>query len=146
VLHANRDDPSLYLRTPADVRRHLDEFLVARDATGRVLGCAAVHRDSEALAELLSVAVLPDTQGSGIGARLVEACTARARAQGIPRLWLATLKPSYFARFGYRPISPWRLPPAVILGLLRLIVRQPRDRWRNALLGREVFMMRDLDG
>ncbi len=146
VLHANRADPSLYRRAPADVRRHVGEFIVARDAAGRVLGCAALHRDSRELAELLSVAVLPDTQGGGIGARLVEACTTRARAQGIPRIWLATLKPGYFARFGYRPIPRWWLPPAVLLGLLALVVRQPPDRWRNALLGREAFMILDLDG
>lgn len=117
---------------------------MARDATGRVFGCAALHRDSQVLAELLSVAVLPDTQGTGIGARLVEACTARARAQKIRQLWLATLKPGYFSRFGFRTIPRSRLPATVLFGKVALLVRQPPGRWRDALLGREVFMMRDV--
>jgi len=144
VLDANRHDPSLYLRSERDVLGHAGEFVVARDAFGRIVGCAALHRDSAGLAEVLSVAVLPTAQGKGVGGRLVEACERRARAQGIPRLWLATLKPGYFARFGYRPIPLWWLPPAVLLGKLALVVRQPPDRWRNALLGREVFMLLDV--
>lgn len=127
------------------MRRHLDEFIVARDAAGQTLGCAALHRDSPVLAEVLSVAVRPDAQGGGMGGRLVEACTARAHERRVARLWLATLKPAYFARFGYRAVSRWRLPPTVLLGKLALVVRQPPDRWRNALLGREVFMMREVD-
>jgi amino-acid N-acetyltransferase len=144
VLDANRHDPSLYLRSEPDVLGHSGEFIVARDAFGRIVGCAALHRDSAGLAEVLSVAVLPTAQGQGVGGRLVEACEKRARSQGVARLWLATLKPEYFARFGYRRISRWRLPAPVLLAKLALVVRQPPDRWRNALLGREVFMLLDV--
>lgn len=143
VLDANRHDPSLYLRSEPDVLGHSGEFIVARDAFGRIVGCAALHRDSAGLAEVLSVAVLPTAQG--VGGRLVEACERRARSQGVARLWLATLKPEYFARFGYRRISRWRLPAPVLLAKLALVVRQPPDRWRNALLGHEVFMTRELE-
>jgi hypothetical protein len=54
--------------------------------------------------------------------------------------WLATAKPSYFARFGFQPISRFQLPIRVLWTKLRLIFQQPPARWLPALLGRHTFM------
>lgn len=142
ALRANRADPSLFQRSPANVRRWISDFLVARDGAGRVLGCAALHRHGADLAEVLSVAVLPAAQGQGIGGLLAEAVLARAGRAGFGRVWLATLKPGYFARFGFRPISRWALPSTVLLVKAIQVFRQAPRHWVPALVGRQTFMLR----
>lgn len=145
VLRANQADPSLFQRSPANVRMRLPDFLLARDSSDRVVGCAALHQYAAHLAEILSVAVQPAAQGRGIGRLLVEASLARAGQSGIGRVWLATLKPSYFARFGFRPISRWELPAAVLLVKLTQVFHQSPRRWGPALVGRQTFMLRVSD-
>lgn len=142
VLLANREN--LFLRSKSDLRRNLGDFVVAKEPQGRILGCAALHKNSAMLTELLSVAVLPEYQGKGIGTRLMEECTQRAPARGVERLWLATLTPGYFARFGFQPISRWTLPTSVLLSKLRQVFQQPVNAWLPALFGRFVFMERRL--
>ncbi len=142
VLRANQADPSLFRRSPANVQMRLSDFLVARDSSDRMVGCAALHQYAAHLAEILSVAVQPAAQGRGIGRLLVEASLARAGQANISRVWLATLKPSYFAHFGFRPISRWELPVSVLLAKLTQVFLQPPRRWSPALVGRQTFMLR----
>ena len=109
TIHANRGDSAMFLRGYLDVRQHLSDFIVAKQPAGRVLGCAAVHAYSPTLAEILSVSVLPRFQGRRVGQLLMEHALDKARAQGFKRVWLATSKPEYFARFGFQTISRWDL-------------------------------------
>jgi amino-acid N-acetyltransferase len=104
-----------------------------------IVGCAAlkVIRDH---GEILAVAVSPAAHGHGIGGALMRACIDRAATHGVRVVWLATAKPSYFARFGFVRMSKWRLPLRVLLGKLRLIFEQPVRRWLPALFGRHTFM------
>jgi amino-acid N-acetyltransferase len=143
VLTANRDDRSMFLRSDADVRANLKDFFVAKDALGEVIGCAALHAYTPTLAEILSVAVLPKFQGQGIGNQLVESCIKRASANGIKCLWLATVKPAYFARFGFKPISRWKLPAFVLWYKLRQVFQQRLQRWLPAILGTFTFMEKE---
>lgn len=142
VIEANRSDPSIFLRGERDVRRRIDEFAVALDPTGRVVGCAALHAWSSVLGEILSVAVEPAHQGRGLGRRLLEDRLGRARELGLERVWLSTTKPGYFGRLGFVAISWRRLPPRVLLGKLGAVARQPPGRIAGALLGRYTFMER----
>jgi amino-acid N-acetyltransferase len=139
ALFANRSDPSLFLRSEQNLRRYLGDFVVAEEA-GSVVGCAALHAYSPALSELLSVAVLPECQGQGVGARLVQDCLERAKAHSFHCVFLATTKVTYFARFGFQPFSRWQLPSGVLLRKLGQVFHQPPARWLPALLGRHTFM------
>jgi amino-acid N-acetyltransferase len=143
LLRANRDDRSMFLRSPADVGAHVGEFLVAEDVHHRVVGCAALHEHRTWLAELLSVAVDPSLQGLGIGSALVEESLEQAaqRAQ-LAQVFLATAKPEYFSRFGFTPISKWVLPTGVLVDKFTKVLAQPIRRWIPALLGRHTFMLR----
>lgn len=140
IFVANRDDPGLFQESQAEVRRSLRDFLVARDANGKVVACAGLHRDSNALAEIYGVAVLPELQGQGIGAMLMQKCKEEAAANQVTHLWLATIKPEYFRRYSFRPISRWSLPTSVLLRKLRQVFQQPVRRWGPVLLGRHTFM------
>ena len=144
IFIANQGDPGLFQEREAEVERKLGDFLVARDADGKVVACAGLHRDSRELAEIYGVAVLPELQGQGIGAKLIRRCKEQAAAGQVTYLWLATIKPEYFRRYSFRPISRWSLPTSVLLRKLRQVFQQPAQRWVPALLGRHTFMQHNL--
>lgn len=140
VLVTNRDDRGLFQESTHAVVRTIEDFFVARDGAGQVVGCAGLHRDSSELAEIYAVAVTPQCQGQGVGRQLMQACKQVARSQGIQHLWLATVKPEYFERYGFQVISRWELPAATLLRKLRQTFQQPAERWLPALFGRHTFM------
>ena len=144
IFVSNRSDPGLFQEPAAQVQENLADFLVARDADGSIVACLGVHRDSNELAEVYGVAVLPRLQGQGIGAMLLQKCKGRALASHISLLWLATVKPKYFSRYSFRPISRWNLPTSVLLRKVRLVFQQPILRWLPTLFGRHIFMTCDL--
>jgi amino-acid N-acetyltransferase len=140
IFTANRSDPGLFQEPEAEVRRNLRDFMVARDANGNVVACLGLHQDSRELAEIYGVAVHPELQGKGIGAMLMRKCKEEAIASQIRHLWLATVKPEYFRRYSFRPISRWGLPRSVLLRKFRQVFQQPVQRWVPVLLGRHTFM------
>jgi amino-acid N-acetyltransferase len=144
VLAANGSDPGLFQESATAVAHTLGDFLVAHSAAGEIVGCAGLHRDSPEEAEVYAVAVTPHCQGQGIGRQLMQACQQRARVGGLHRLWLATVKPSYFSRYGFQPISRWQLPASALLRKLRQTFQQPSGRWLPALFGRHTFMVKTL--
>lgn len=145
VLEANRANRSLFQQPEHQVQKTLGDFVVATGEAETIVGCASLHWHTPENAEILAVAVSPDAQGKGVGRRLLETCISRARdGNAAPLLWLATTKPDYFARFGFRPMSRFRLPPSVLWTKFRLVFQQPMPRWLPALAGRHTFMRRSM--
>jgi len=95
-------------RTREFLLEHLRDFVVA-DA-GRFLGCCALAVLTADLAEIRSLAVVPDAGGQGIGKALVERCVAEARRLGLRRVFALTLVPRFFERCGFTMTSLGRLP------------------------------------
>jgi ribosomal protein S18 acetylase RimI-like enzyme len=128
------DDYALELR---DVGRRVREAVVlaAFDEAGGVpLGCVtyvpgpdntwAEHiRDGEAAIRML--AVDPAAQGRGVGTALVEACLARARAEGRRAVFLHSLPvmagaQRIYDRLGFRrvPDRDWVFPDFLLMGFV----------------------------
>jgi N-acetylglutamate synthase-like GNAT family acetyltransferase len=89
-------------RDEADIRRHLDFFLVAADRSG-VAGCVSLEVYHPALAEIRSLAVTPAKVGRGLGARMVKAALERAERRRISRVFALTSSPEFFVRLGFAP-------------------------------------------
>lgn len=62
------------------------------------------------LAEIKSLAVLPDQQGRSYGRKLVEACLNEARILGLKRVFVLTYIPDFFSKFGFRTVEKSVLP------------------------------------
>jgi amino-acid N-acetyltransferase len=144
VLLANWADRGLFQDSASGISRNITDFVVARNEAGQIVGCAGVHRDPLPLAQLYSVAVAPQCQGRGVGGELIAAAMQSATLSGVERLWLATIKPDYFSRYAFRPMSRWVLPTSVLLRQLRRTLRQPTGRIVPALIGGYTFMVCDL--
>ena len=97
----------------AGAHEHLDDFVVAEDATGSLLGCAGVeHYGAAGL--LRSVAVTPEARGRGLGRLLVQEALSRANAAGcLEVVLLTTTAAAYFAGLGFQVIERGHLPAAV---------------------------------
>ncbi len=91
----------------------VQEFLVAVDEAGQVVGCGALHVMWSDLAEVRTLAVAPEHHGTGLGHRLLTALLDRARALGLARVFCLTFEVDFFARHGFVPIEGTIVDPDV---------------------------------
>ena len=79
-------------RSPSDIVYPEDSegrtfHLGAFDDSGELLGIATLYHDVDATWRLRGMGVLPDNQGQGIGARLVDASVGELRNLGATGVW-----------------------------------------------------------
>jgi putative acetyltransferase len=65
-------------------------FYVATDASGRIVGTAALQRTGPASGEVRKMFLLPEARGNGTGRALLDAVLGAARARRLQRLTLST--------------------------------------------------------
>ena len=99
-------------RSRSEIYEGLRDFFVA-EKEGLILGCSALHINWEDLAEVRSLAVLPELQGKGVGKVLVEACIGEARSLGIARVYALTYRSEFFERAGFSVVPKDSLPHKV---------------------------------
>lgn len=83
----------------------VQEFWVAEDADGRVVGCGALHVLWSDLGEVRTIAVEPKLTGRGIGNAIVEALVRVAHDLELQRLFVLTFETAFFARHGFTEIE-----------------------------------------
>ena len=96
----------------------VQEFLVATDAEGTVVGCGALHVMWEDLAEVRTLAVADSVRGTGLGHRMLEALLDRAIQLGLRRVFCLTFEVEFFGRHGFEEMEE-TVDPEIYLELLR---------------------------
>ena len=91
----------------------IDDFVVAIDGHGRLLGCGALKEYSPSLAEVSSIAVSARAHGGGIGSALVRGVERLAKARGTGELFALTLTPRFFESLGYDVVDRAQFPEKV---------------------------------
>ena len=91
-------------RAEEEIRRNISHFLVHK-MKGRVAGCVALESYGPDLAEIRSLAVVPEIQGRGMGAGLLEFALAEARRREIARVFAVTHAPDFFLHRGFAAVS-----------------------------------------
>jgi N-acetylglutamate synthase-like GNAT family acetyltransferase len=114
-------------RSPEPVALALDDFTVAADGRGRVLGCGALREYSPSLAEISSLAVAPQAHGGGIGTAVVRALEQLARLRGVRELFALTLAPAFFEGLGYIAVDRTQYPEKMRRDCASCARRVPRD-------------------
>jgi len=97
----------------------VQEFVVAEDESGRLIGCGALHVMWEDLGEIRTLIVIDEWLRKGVGRALVETLEARARELGLSRLFCLTFEVEFFTRRGFHPIGEQVVDPDVYSQLLR---------------------------
>lgn len=88
-------------RTFESVADAIDDFVVAVDGRGRLLGCGALKEYSPSLAEVSSLAIERAAHGTGLGMKIVREVEQLALKRGIFELFALTLTPAFFESAGY---------------------------------------------
>ena len=83
----------------------VQDFRVAVDDDGTVVGCGALHVLWADLGEIRTLAVHPECRGRRIGAALLDELIATARELGLGRLFALTFHTDFFARHGFVEIE-----------------------------------------
>jgi amino-acid N-acetyltransferase len=97
----------------------VQEFLVAEDASGKVIGCGALHVMWEDLGEVRTLAIAENQQGKGIGKQILQGLLERAKAIGLKRIFCLTFEVEFFTKLGFEPLSETPVEPEVYAELVR---------------------------
>lgn len=97
-------------RTLEQIAARIDNYVVAPDAGGHVVACAALEEYSPSLAEVSSVAVAPSHHGQGLGSQVVLGIERLARARDIEEVFALSLTDNFFLSLAYEPTTISRYP------------------------------------
>jgi amino-acid N-acetyltransferase len=113
-------DRRLLSKATVTLYEQVQDFWVAeRTRDRRVVGCGALHVMWEDLAEIRTVAVVPELRGHKIGHRIVAELLGVARELGVARVFCLTFETRFFGSLGFLPIDGAPVPHAVYEQLLR---------------------------
>jgi amino-acid N-acetyltransferase len=97
----------------------VQEFRVAEDKAGNLIGCGALHVMWEDLGEVRTLAVAEGWLGMGVGRALIERLEADARELGLSRLFCLTFEVPFFSRQGFADMGTETVDPQVYAELVR---------------------------
>ncbi|MGJ3405291.1 amino-acid N-acetyltransferase [Glutamicibacter sp. Je.9.36] len=83
----------------------IQEFLVAEDADGNVVGCGGLHVIWEDIAEIRTLATSGELRGKGVGHVLLSELLERAREVGVGRVFCLTFEVDFFIRQGFKVMA-----------------------------------------
>ena len=106
-------DQDVLPRSMADLYSQVRDYFVYREDHVHIIGVAALHIFWKDLAEIRSVAVLPNFQRTGIGSRLVKKCLEEADSLGLKKVFALTTRPDFFKRLGFRIVPNENLPKII---------------------------------
>lgn len=95
----------------------VQEFRVAVNADGEVIGCGALHVMWQDLAEVRTLAVASDWLRKGVGHLLLESIERDAQSLGLERLFCLTFETDFFTRHGFEPVEEEVVDPGVFAQL-----------------------------
>ncbi len=99
-------------RSQSQVFNVLRDYVVIEE-NGRLVGCGALHVIWNDIAEIRSLAIAPERVGQGLGKSIVEYLVEDARGLELPRVFILTYKPEFFAKLKFEPVDKKDLPHKV---------------------------------
>jgi amino-acid N-acetyltransferase len=112
IMQPYAEKGTLLPRSIPELCENVRDFVVAEN-DGRVIGCGALHLYGMHLAEIRSIAVVPEAKGLGAGRRLVEALLKEADRHHATCVCLFTRIPEFFAHLGFSVASRAELPDKI---------------------------------
>jgi amino-acid N-acetyltransferase len=100
-------------RTPEMVELAIDDYVVATDDRGRIVGCGALKEYSPSVAEVAAIAVSRDVHGCGVGRAIVFEIERLAAKREIFDVFALTLQPAFFSAVGYHRVDRARYPEKI---------------------------------
>jgi amino-acid N-acetyltransferase len=95
------------------------QFLVAEDTNGNLIGCGALHVMWEDLGEIRTLIVVDEWLHHGVGRAIVDGLERNARTLGLSRLFCLTFEVDFFRARGFEAIGEQVVDPDVYSQLVR---------------------------
>lgn len=99
-------------RSLNSIYENIRDFYVYEE-NGKIAGIGSLHIFWEDLAEIKSLAVLPEYQGKGIGKKIVKECIKEAKQLGIKKVFALTYVPDFFQKLGFKTVDKSEFPQKV---------------------------------
>ena len=99
-------------RSVNELYENVRDFVVAEDKNV-IVGACALHVLWDDLAEVRSLAVRKESQGKGIGRKMVTSCIRDAKALGIKRVFVLTYQPDFFRKLKFKDTDKASLPQKI---------------------------------
>lgn len=99
-------------RSQTQIFHGLRDFVVAED-DDTIIGCGALAIIWHDIAEIRSLAIVPEHAGQGWGRKVVEYLLNEARDLEMPRVFTLTYKPGFFEKLGFTRVEKKDLPHKV---------------------------------
>jgi amino-acid N-acetyltransferase len=96
-------------RTEFELSENIRDFSVSYNGD-TLLGCGALHFYTPAIAEVRSLAVLPDLKQQGVGRAIVDSLEHEARENDLESLFAFTYAPGFFLKVGFSEVERGELP------------------------------------
>lgn len=116
LIQAHLEEGRLLPRGLDELTVHAPRFIVAVAATPdgqHIVGCAELAPLSPAVAEVRSLVVSAEARRLGVGVRMVEALSARARVEGYERLCAFAHDPAFFVHRGFSIVPHTWVPEKI---------------------------------
>ena len=117
--YGNKGD--LLSRPFTELYGHLRDFSVFVTPQDEIIGCCALQFCWEDLAEIRSLAVMPEYLNKGVGSELAEFALSEARNYNITHVFTLTYRPNFFQRLGFVRIDRAQLPLKIWGGCLNCV-------------------------
>ena len=113
ALVANYAEEGMMLaRSRNTLYETLRDMIIACDGD-RVVGVGALHITWDAMAEVRTMAVAPDSTRQGIGAEIVRRLLDEGRMMGVKKFFTLTYKPGFFQSLGFVTVGRDKLPQKI---------------------------------
>jgi len=112
LIASHLEEGRLLPRTLDELVIHAPRFIVAV-AGDQIAGCAELAPLSRDVAEVRSLVVSRDARRLGVGARMVEELSVRARRAGYTRLTAFAHDPAFFVRRGFSIVPHTWVPEKI---------------------------------
>jgi amino-acid N-acetyltransferase len=113
------DSRVLLGKEKVELYESVQEFLVAEDESGKVIGCGAIHVMWEDLGEVRTLAVDKAVQGSGVGKEILTSLLEKAKALGLKRIFCLTFEVGFFEKNGFTEIADTPIEADVYAEMVR---------------------------
>ena len=113
------DSRVLLGKEKVELYESVQEFLVAEDESGAVIGCGAIHVMWEDLGEVRTLAVDKAHQGSGVGKEILSSLLEKAKDLGLKRIFCLTFEVGFFEKNGFVEIADTPIDADVYAEMVR---------------------------
>lgn len=109
--HARRGD--LLPRSATSIRDSLDDWLIGKDESGRIVACVSLYTYSPVLAEIRSLAVDDRVKGAGWGRTILKEIVLEAQQRNIITVFALTRAVKFFQNGGFHITNRDRFPEKI---------------------------------